>query len=236
MTLHLYDHVLAAVLSLGLPLLGYFDFLRLRRMAPLGAGAARLRAYRKLLVEQWLLFAVVLALWMWLDRPFLDLGLVPAKVEWWRLFLGTSVALAGLILLEQQRRMAEDDPEAREAIQAELEPLRPLLPHSRDEARWFRAVSITAGICEELLYRGFLLAYLGATMPVGAAVALASLIFGFGHIYQGHVGMAKTGALGAVFCGLYLLTGSLFIPMMVHVAIDWINGDIANSVLRRGSG
>jgi len=34
------------------------------------------------------------------------------------------------------------------------------LPASRVERRWFVAVFLSAGICEEIIYRGFLIAYL----------------------------------------------------------------------------
>ncbi len=44
-----------------------------------------------------------------------------------------------------------------------------LLPHSRDELRWFTALSVTAGVCEELLYRGFLFWVLKAYVGVARA-------------------------------------------------------------------
>ena len=67
----------------------------------------------------------------------------------------------------------------------QIEPLRALLPHDSRELQTFCALSITAGVCEELLYRGFLIVFLSSAFGVLPAVALSSLVFGIAHAYQG---------------------------------------------------
>lgn len=56
----------------------------------------------------------------------------------------------------------------------QLERLRFFLPSSSLERRWFAALSITAGFCEELLFRGFLLRYLH-TSPLHLGLVWATL-------------------------------------------------------------
>ena len=46
------------------------------------------------------------------------------------------------------------------------------------------------------------------------------MLFGLAHWYQGRLGMLATGVLGAVLTQLYLTTGSLLLPMVLHVLID----------------
>jgi membrane protease YdiL (CAAX protease family) len=98
-------------------------------------------------------------------------------------------------------------------------------------------MSLTAGIEEEFIYRGFLFAYLTAWqpgMPAAVVVALAGLVFGLGHLYQGAAGIVKTGTLGVLFGTLYWMTGSVWAPMLLHVVVDLSSGWISRQVVREG--
>ncbi|MBA2389982.1 MAG: CPBP family intramembrane metalloprotease [Geodermatophilaceae bacterium] len=98
-----------------------------------------------------------------------------------------------------------------------------LVPRSPTERRWFGLVAVTAGFCEELLYRGFLLAVVLAIapgIPDLALVALGAVTFGLAHFYQGLGGVVATTVLGAILTFLYVGTGTVLVPMVVHAAID----------------
>jgi membrane protease YdiL (CAAX protease family) len=78
-------------------------------------------------------------------------------------------------------------------------------------------------VCEEWLYRGFFLAVVAAVvrgLPETALVAIAAAAFGLAHAYQGWTGVLTTGILGGVMALLYLQTGSLLVPVLLHAAID----------------
>jgi membrane protease YdiL (CAAX protease family) len=51
-------------------------------------------------------------------------------------------------------------------------------------------------------------------------VVIAALAFGLAHAYQGRAGVLTTGVLGGVMAALYLQTGSLLLPVLLHAAID----------------
>jgi membrane protease YdiL (CAAX protease family) len=98
-----------------------------------------------------------------------------------------------------------------------------LLPRTAAERRLFTVVGLTAGICEEWLYRGFFLAVVAAVagdLPTWVLVGLAAVAFGLAHAYQGRAGVVLTGLLGGVMAALYLGTGSLLLPVLLHAAID----------------
>jgi membrane protease YdiL (CAAX protease family) len=98
-----------------------------------------------------------------------------------------------------------------------------LLPETGIERFAFILLSLTAGVCEEALYRGFLIRYLhdgAAALPLFLALAAASLAFGLAHIYQGAPALLRTGIAGLAFGLLFLMTGSLIPAVVLHALID----------------
>jgi membrane protease YdiL (CAAX protease family) len=95
-----------------------------------------------------------------------------------------------------------------------------LLPTTPAERRLFLATAITAGLAEEILYRGFLIPFLHPTLPLAGAVVVAAVIFGLGHLYQGWRGVAGTSLMGALFGVIFLATQSLFLVVILHMAMD----------------
>jgi membrane protease YdiL (CAAX protease family) len=112
-----------------------------------------------------------------------------------------------------------------------VESMRSLLPRDDADEASFRVLSVTAGICEEVLYRGFALAVLTPLVGVIGAVIGSSIGFGLGHAYQGSGGFLKTTAVGLVMAGLVLLAGSLWVAMVLHAAVDLNGGALARRCL-----
>ena len=57
---------------------------------------------------------------------------------------------------------------------------------------------------------------LNGTMLVAAAAG----IFGLAHLYQQAAGVVLTTLAGVLFCALYVATGSLLVPILLHVLVD----------------
>lgn len=98
-----------------------------------------------------------------------------------------------------------------------------MLPRTPKERGLWILLSLTAGICEEILYRGFLPAYLVHIfpgVPFILALLIAAVLFGLGHIYQKAAGVLGTGIIGLIFGFLYFFTDSLFLPIVVHALFD----------------
>jgi membrane protease YdiL (CAAX protease family) len=55
------------------------------------------------------------------------------------------------------------------------------LPHTRTELYWFGAVSLTAGFCEEFLYRGYRIHAPTPWLGFPGAAALSVVLFAGGH-------------------------------------------------------
>ena len=103
--------------------------------------------------------------------------------------------------------------------------LRQLLPETSRERTVFAGLSLSAGVGEELAYRGyaFQAVQLLGVGPWGAAL-LSSVPFGFLHSYQGPVGVVRTGVMGFVLAVPVVLTGSLLPSMAAHALIDLLVG------------
>jgi CAAX protease family protein len=96
-----------------------------------------------------------------------------------------------------------------------------LLPDAMRELSWFTIMCGLSGIGEECLYRGFLFSYIPLYLPHingPGLVILTSLVFGIGHAYQGWRGIVSTTVSGLIFGTLYVSSGSLLLPALVHSA------------------
>jgi membrane protease YdiL (CAAX protease family) len=88
---------------------------------------------------------------------------------------------------------------------------------------WWLALSVTAGICEEVCFRGYLITRLRAVIRGGWIwpVLIATLSFSAGHTYQGWGGLIAIFAYGLMFCALFLRTGSLWPGIIAHIIQDF---------------
>lgn len=103
--------------------------------------------------------------------------------------------------------------------------LRQLLPVTVFERALFAGVSITAGICEELIFRGFLLTAL--TQSSGSSVlaaVISSGAFGVLHAYQRPLGALRAAMIGCVLASSVIMTGSIYAAVIAHIAIDLLSG------------
>jgi uncharacterized protein len=100
-----------------------------------------------------------------------------------------------------------------------------VLPAGKWEFIPYCALAITAGICEEILYRGFAMSALTRVgISSWAVVILTSILFGLAHTYQGRSGVFGTGIMGLVFGSVRILTASLFPVMIWHSVVDLVAG------------
>ncbi|HLA28056.1 MAG TPA: type II CAAX endopeptidase family protein [Syntrophales bacterium] len=88
---------------------------------------------------------------------------------------------------------------------------------------------IMTGICEELVFRGYLRFFLTRYIQRASIIVLISaLAFGLIHWSGGGARVLVTAAIGAVFMILYLKTSSLPAVMAAHFAVNFV--DYANIV------
>jgi membrane protease YdiL (CAAX protease family) len=106
-----------------------------------------------------------------------------------------------------------------------------LVPQSRLEfAVWF-CVSVSAGFCEEVLFRGYLQQQFGALAgSTLAGVLLSAVVFGASHGYEGAARMFLIGIFGLLFGLLAWWRKSLSPGIIAHAWHDALSGTILRMV------
>ena len=235
------DHLLFVVLAVAFPVrAAVFGLRPLQRASEADLPRVKLAVYRRAIALQWTAVALVVALWLVTHRSWGPLGVVP------RLSGGLLGVVAGLAVfvavLLRQGLLRPADEDALEHLRQRTRHLERMLPTTLRERSWFFALAGTAGVCEEVLYRGYLIWYLVAwAWPYAphqsflvAAIA-SSLLFGAGHAYQGMRGVLLTAAVGGFLAAVYWITRSLFAGMLIHALMDLHAGYLSHLAYRRAS-
>ena len=103
-----------------------------------------------------------------------------------------------------------------------------ILPQGRTEMWLWVALSVTAGICEEAIYRGYLQRqFIAVTKNVPAGIVLSAAAFGGAHLYQGVPQALKIALLGVV-CGIVAYWCKTVRPGMISHAWQDILGGLAH--------
>jgi membrane protease YdiL (CAAX protease family) len=196
--------------------------------------ADRLSLYGSTILLQWLIVAIVA--WRCATRSVGpdELGLAasdPWRIAW------VSVALTGVLCLNQilgLRKIARLPKAQRGSLFALTEKI---MPQTDIESFVYAALSFTAGVSEEFLYRGFVFTAFVRTVvnfmpPNAVASVLSAAWFSLGHMYQGRRGIITTFVVGLLFAFVRVWTGSLIPVIIAHVGIDMTIGFFASRMLR----
>lgn len=212
-------------------LLPWRGHVRLKKMLriPQMATRERLALYFSTIVFQWL--AASLTAWRAWARGLTleELGLVVHGRG--RILLAGIVGAATLGGFQwlNLRRMGRSSGKTRSFIEALAERI---LPQSRAELVPFLALAVTAGLCEEFLYRGFLMAALSrAGLPVWSVIFLSSVLFAMAHFYQGRGGILSTLVVGTVFGTARIAYDGLVPVMLWHSTVDAVAGAVGPKYL-----
>jgi membrane protease YdiL (CAAX protease family) len=105
----------------------------------------------------------------------------------------------------------------------------PFLPTKRNELPEYFLLCFSAGVFEEIVYRGYLINYCwylfdGYNYQQLLSILLPAFVFSVAHFYQGGKAVIKIFVLAAVFGYLFVFSGSLLIVMILHFLVDAVGG------------
>ncbi|MGF1464037.1 MAG: CPBP family intramembrane glutamic endopeptidase [Maricaulaceae bacterium] len=220
----LLESILALVIAVGVPVQGHLFHCRFEARRQAGDPNARVNSYLSAIVMLWALATAVLGVWSMSDRSWAVLGFRwSGDVADW---ISAGVALLGVGFFLSQFVSVTTSSAVRSAFAQALK-ARPnviaVLPTTSREQRAMLGLGVTAGVTEEILFRGFLIWALAQVMPVWIAAGLSWAAFTAAHLYQGKQGLIQVAVVGAVLTGLYVASGSLWPLIALHIGVDVLN-------------
>lgn len=197
------------------------------------SSADRLAIYASTIAFQWLLTGFVA--WRCFARGFTleELALNLHSSALTAMVAAGLVAVLGTLQYVGIRRTATLPPNSNSRLR-QISIM--LMPSSLIEALVFAALAITASLCEEFLYRGFVYAVLDrGTHSFAFAIVGSSLMFSVAHLYQGRRGLISTFVLGLIFAATRFWVGNLVPAVAGHLAVDLMAGYLGPRYLRKNS-
>ncbi len=174
---------------------------------------------------------VVLTLWNVTYRSFEVLGVITPTID--PLVIGICIAIVLIYTIDTSINFIKS-----KQTDDKSGDLSNVMPTSWSDYGHFVFLAIAAGICEEIVFRGFLINYINQMLPnvyygYFIALVLPALIFSVSHIYQGWFAVLKIFAISLLFGALFIYSKSLLLVCLIHVSVDLVSGAVMVVVSRR---
>jgi len=230
--LGIFDHILLIILGVILPLFAVFQSqdemkgisfdTQMKKQVYYGNG-----------IFQWICVGLIIILWWGYSRPFANLGFQLGK---WTPLTWSLIGLFSALYLFDVWWEIRNPQKIAETKATWLKEI-PILPANFEEFRHFLFVAFTAGVCEEIIFRGFFINYflsINQNNELGnwLSVIIPACMFAFGHLYQGNKAVFKISVMAIIFGWIFLLTKSLVVLMLIHFLVDVIGGYLAYRILK----
>lgn len=171
---------------------------------------------------------IVMAVWLIFGRTLIDIGLRQPNdnnLQWWLTLLFIVIYAADTVYTLSSRSH-------REKALEHLNKKTPFLPAVRSELPLYLVMCLSAGVFEEMVFRGFLVTYCyylfsGISYQWLWAIILPTVIFSVAHYYQGAKAVIKSLVLSFLFGYIFLVSGSLLIVMFLHFLVNVTGGLVA---------
>ena len=182
---------------------------------------ARVAEYVSSIALEWILFAFVLA-GVRRRKEFLHAAFTRSQASWLQaLGLGVGAYLAGTVAIALVSGLLYFTPLLH---QRNTQLVLALLPRTRLQFLLWFGVSLTAGLTEEMIFRGYLQQQLTAWIkrPM-LAIVLASILFGSVHLYEGMGAILPLIALAMVYGTIVRwMKGDLRAVIVAHTLQDFL--------------
>ncbi len=158
------------------------------------------------------------------------------SLNWQNILAISLILLAVLYLVALIRTLTVSD-KLRTEVTQKFKPFINMLPVTKAQILVFTLLlSVSAGICEELIFRAYLYPLIDSHIGMVGAILLSSIVFGLWHLYLGWYEVLRTSIMGAIFCGVYIFTGNIIIPIILHIFIDVYSGLLCYFAMRKKIG
>jgi membrane protease YdiL (CAAX protease family) len=218
------DHLLALLVGIVIPVMTIYRYNQ-GALSQKFDTALKKQLYISSSLSLFILAVITVAVWLLFGRSLTQMGFrLPGndKTYWWLVIafvLLYSIETVGSVITPDRRNKAILHWEKRTSF----------LPTRIGELPLYLLMCFSAGVFEELVFRGFLVTYCyylfsGLPYQMFWAVLFPSLIFSVSHYYQGSRAVFKILVLSFLFGYIFTLSGSLLVVMVLHFLVDAVGG------------
>jgi uncharacterized protein len=228
------DHILAILFGLIIPFVSGYRSTKGLNNAVFDSDTKK-KLYRVNSLSLALLALVIVIVWFIYSRPWEALGFSQGfglnnAVIW--------LVIAFVLLYTADTVYAFSNPSNKKGLLERWQVNTPFLPTKTHELPWYFVMCTSAGVGEEIIFRGFLITYClhlfaGFENPGWWAVMLPAMVFSISHYYQGKRAVIKIFVLSVLFGFIFLKSGSLWIAMILHFLVDALGGILSIWLLKR---
>ncbi len=220
---------LIILLTIVYPISGYLQYKKLKKNTSKDKNQ-KLKEYRDIILWSWVPLLIIL-----LSMPLSGIGLNDlgiksidlnnSSLNKWIIF--PAIGLYGIYLLYNiySILVLKFNKKVRIGLAKKMpKDYKAFLPITKEEKRTWGFVAISAGITEEIVYRGYLFFSLSVLFPnlsIFIILLISTLIFGIGHIYQGRESIKPT-LIGLFFGFFYIVFNSIIPIILLHIFQDLI--------------
>lgn len=211
------SHFLFGLIVVGVPVVNVYAMRQLQKAT--NRSTAKMMGYLFTTISLWFMTALVFIPHSLHDifyfTPLVKINLISKIVISLLIVYLLLITIVPLLLLRSQRVRLE--------ASAALAERSLILPVSKQEKGLFWLVALSVGVCEEIIFRAFLVQYLyehffGYSLLI--CFIVAALIFGLGHFHQGVNGVFNATIFALVMSFCLVTTRNLALPIVLHIIYD----------------
>lgn len=227
------DHILALIFGMAIPF--YAAYKRPKDLTgKYFDSRQKKRIYLANSFSLFLMAGVILVVWLLFKRPLTELGFKSIRnFEDWSwlaiIFILLYIIDTGIAFTSKENLAKNFDANATKT---------PFMPTKRHELPLYFLMCFSAGVFEEIIFRGFLVTYfmyLLSDIVSGEmwAVILPAILFSVAHYYQGSKAVLKIMVLSVLFGYIFILSDSLLVVMILHFIVDAIGGLLTMKYMKK---
>lgn len=231
------DHILVFLLGVVLPIYAVFSSQPAMKKLKYDT-ETKLAIYWGNSLLLWIMAIVVMVVWYFSGRDLWDLGFRVPDFSGW-LWIWLTLLFCGGYVLDLIYQTS--NPYRKLKLIERFLKNTPFLPQTQHELNHFMLVAVSAGVCEEIIFRGYFIQYLmhftgDSDIGIFLSIFIPAAIFAFSHFYQGWEAVLKIVVMAVLFGFLFLTMKSLWWLIFLHILLDVVGGILALKILPNNEG
>lgn len=226
--------ILVISMTIFFPVSGYYEIRKLKKSFAEGDKHKKINFYYQQIIWSWIpIFLIFIMIplsgmnlnnigikWIDIYTSSISKWVVFPTIGFYLIYLSYNIYLIFIYKYNRESRI--------KAAKGIIDDYKWFLPITRKEKSLWSRVSISAGITEEILYRGYFFYALAIVFPdlsIFQILFIATIIFGVGHVYLGKE-VIKSTILGLLFGIFYIVFNSIIPVIIIHISQDLVLRDI----------